>query len=607
MSRARALPWLAVACAAIACYAATVGCALVQDDRQILTSPLLAHPFDVASVWSQGFLAPEFRHLALYRPLAQWTLLLNARANELLLGSAGSAAGFHAVNVLLHAAASLALLAWLRALPLRRGVPFAAALLFAVHPIHSEAVASVSARSEPLALALGLAFLLAHRRGSPALAALLYLAAMWSKESAAGWIAVVIAADLLFPEGSFALARRRWGAYAAVLAAWLGLRALALRGTAPEIAYLDNPAATASAFHRVLTAAAVQLDYLRLLVWPARQSVDYAFAHRRAVESAADPRALLFALVLAASLLAAIRFRRRAPVLALAVAGYAALFAATSNFLFPIGALEAERLAYMPSAFFCVLAGALLESTVRPLPRAVVLVILGLLTVRRSAVWKDEGTLCRSAVASAPGSAKAHLLLGRVLEEEGRPEPALREYEESARIYGDYATTWFFLGNLRHREGDAAGAIEAWRAALRSDPGLADVRANLASALLELARRPEALVEARELFARDPAHVRLPAIADALAAAATPEERAAAMAQVGASRAALRAGDPNAALARAQSAVISGALAREERRVVLLLLADCWSRLGREAGAQRFAEAARLLSAPGTPGDPAPR
>src|SRR6185436_11284419 len=121
-------------------------------------------PLDVLAVWRGGYLAPGFHYEALYRPLAQWTLLLNAGANELLSGDPLRAAGFHAGNLLLHAAACLALLAWLRTLPLPRGAPFAGALLFAVHPVHTEAVANVSARSEPLALLLGLAFLLAHGR-----------------------------------------------------------------------------------------------------------------------------------------------------------------------------------------------------------------------------------------------------------------------------------------------------------------------------------------------------------------------------------------------------------------------------------------------------------
>jgi tetratricopeptide (TPR) repeat protein len=607
----RRLPWLAVAAAAIACYAPTVAYGLVQDDRQILTSPLLGRPLDLVAVWSNGFLGPAFRHLALYRPLAQWTLLLNWSANRLLFGSGDAAAGFHGVNVLLHAGASLLLLAWLRTLSLPRGAPFFAALLFAVHPVHSEAVASVSARSEPLALLFGLAFLIQHGRGRTISAVLLFLAAMWSKESAAAFLGVAVAQDLLLRRPGSRPSLRTWIAPAGALALWLALRALALRGAAPEIAFLDNPAAGAGAFRRILTAAAVQADYLRLLVWPLRQSVDYAYAKTRIVESAADPRVLLFALLLALSVAAAILARRRAPSVALALAGYALLFAATSNFLFPIGAIEAERLLYAPSAFFLLLAGsgvAALAQTPwsRPWIAVLVLLLAGL-TLRQNGAWRDEGTFVRAAVVAAPGSAKAHLALAQTLEKEGDRVPAAREYLESARIYAGYGITWLLLGNLLHRTGDAEAAIEAWRSALRADPALLDARANLASLLLDLARRGEALAETKQLFAGDPLHPRVALLQDRLAETAPPEEREAALAALAAARVALEAGDAAVAVARAQEAAVSGALARSDRREALLLLASAWTKLGRAGFARTFAAAANALSAPAAPPGPAPR
>ncbi len=580
-----ALPWLAVALAAIACYAATLGYGLVLDDKQFLTSPLRTRPFDVLAVWRNGFLAPEFHYLGLYRPLSQWTLLLNGRANAVFLGATTAGVGFHAVNVLLHAGACLALLAWLRSLPLRRGVPFVAALLFAVHPIHTEAVANVSARSEPLALLFGCAFLLAHRRARPIAATLCLLAALWSKESAVGFVAVAIAADLAFREPGERRPVLAWSLHAAAFAGWLWLRALA-----------------------------VQLDYLRMLLWPTRQSIDYAYAHRQVLASAADPRVLAFAACVVAGVVAAFLARRRAPVVALAVAGYAALFAVTSNFLFPIGAIEAERLAYMPSAFFCLLGASILVGFSAALPRiagvawlAALVLVLGAKTVRQSSAWKDEGTLVRAAVVAAPDSAKAHLLIAQILETEGDPLAALGEYEASLRIYDGYGWTWFLLGNLLERMGDQGGAVHAWRAALRADASLADARARLAVALLELGRRPDAVAEARELFARDPLHAAWPDLGDRLAASASPEETAVALASIDVAYAALAAGDVQTSVAAAQEAILSGALDRTKRATALHILAECWRRLGREAGSNRFEAAARRLRDPTRPADPGSR
>jgi tetratricopeptide (TPR) repeat protein len=610
----RWLPWLAVALAAIACYAPTLGYGLVYDDKQLASSPLISRPFDFLALLRNEFYPQRFQYIALYRPLSQWSLLLNWRANELLFGAGDFGPGFHAVNILLHASASLLLLAWLRALPLRGAIPFVAALLFAVHPIHTEAIANVSARSEPMALLFGLAFLLAHRRGALLPAALLYLAAMWSKESAAAFAGVAVAADLLFPEAGRRPPFSRWATYAAVLCVWLALRALALHGTTPAIVFIDNPTADAPALERVLTAAAVQLDYLRLLALPLSQSIDYSYAQTDVVRSALDPRVILFAAVLAASLAAAVLLRRRAPVVSLSVAGYALLFSVASNLLFPIGSIEAERLAYMPSAFFCLLVASALTRPGILLSKAfvagfVTVLAAGLvaLTLRQERVWKDESTLFREAVLTAPRSAKSHLNLAQQLEREGDLRGSVREYEESARIYPRYVYTWFLLGNLRHRLEETDAAVAAWRTALAVDPGLSDARANLASALLDLSRRAESAAEARELFSRDLFHPQLPAIQDRLAAGADPQERTAARIALAEGRAALAAGDAIRAIARAQEAAAGPALGRDERAEALDLLALGWERLGREGRARTFRDAARRLSAPETPRDPASR
>jgi tetratricopeptide (TPR) repeat protein len=259
--------------------------------------------------------------------------------------------------------------------------------------------------------------------------------------------------------------RRSFLVYAGVVALWLLLRAAVLRGRSPEIAFLDNPAASASAFHRILTALAVQLDYLRLLAWPLRQSIDYGYAERRVVESLLDARVLLFLALAAAAIALSFGLRRRAPVVALAVGGYALLFAVSSNLLFPIGSIEAERLAYAPSAFGCLLAGSLLVR----LPREILALGLAALTGafaakswNESLAWRDEGTLYRTAVQQASASAKAHLQLGQVLEREGDLDGAARRYEASTSIYGGYGPAWFLYGNLLHRMGRMDEAVRAW-------------------------------------------------------------------------------------------------------------------------------------------------
>jgi hypothetical protein len=598
----RWLPSLAIAVVAIACYAPTLAYGLVYDDKVIASSPLLSRPFDFLAVLRNEFYAEAFRATAVYRPLSQWSFLVNWRLNELLFGAGDHGFGFHAPNLLLHAAASLLLFAWLRSLPLRAPVPFVAALLFAVHPIHVEVVANVFGRSESMTLAFGLGFLIAHRRGAVLLAALLYFLAMWSKESGVTFLAVALLADLLLPGEGKPFPLRRFAAYAAALGLWIGLRAWALRGAAAETVFIDNPAFAAPAIERIATAAAVQLDYLRLLAWPLRQSADYSFAEREVVASALDPRVLgLVAVVVLATLLA-VRFRKRAPAVAFAVAGYAAAFSVASNVLFPIGTIEGERLAYTPSLFFLLLAALL----VRRIPFAAVLAVgFGVLAVRQSRSWKDEPTLFREMVRAAPRSAKAHLNLGTQMEREGDAFGAIREYEVATGIAPDYAAAWIVLGKLRARSGDLGAAADAWARGLEVDPRFSDARADLATALLDLSRRAEAAAQVRELFARDLFHPRLAALQDRLAAGASPPELRDARAELDGALAALAARDAKGAIARAQELAAGPSLPAADRARALLALADAWERLGQPARAGAFRRAGQRLCESGdTPHGP---
>ena len=98
----------------------------------------------------------------LYRPITLATFALDRAV------WGGGAAGFHAVNVALHALVSA--LAWFvgRRVGIHYGTALLAALLFAVHPIHVEAVANIVGRSELLAAAGVLAAWLSHRRAAEA-------------------------------------------------------------------------------------------------------------------------------------------------------------------------------------------------------------------------------------------------------------------------------------------------------------------------------------------------------------------------------------------------------------------------------------------------------
>jgi tetratricopeptide (TPR) repeat protein len=575
-------------------YANTLGFDLVYDDAAIFESPLLHEPWNVKAIFTNGF---RPRRVDLYRPLFDWSLLANHRFNELVLGSGASGVGFHAVNVLLHAAASALFFVWMRSLALPSAVCAIAACLFAVHPIHSEAVANVTGRSEPMAAMFGFAFLMLWRRRSTALALASFLAAVWSKESALTFLPIALLADALFPCD---VQRRSGWSYVAcggVAAVWYALRRVALTHAGPGWdRFMENPLVAASTLERVCTAAKIQLEYLRLLVLPIGLSTDYSFDQIPVVRGF-EPVVALFVIVVGAAGAAAWMLRRRAPVVALAIAAYGLAFSITSNFVVPIGSIMAERLAYAPSAFFCLFVAYAAWTLARKrgewaLVAGVTPLVLALagLTFAQNRTWKDQLTLFRDQVRTAPRSAKARFNLGSALSRARDTNGAIAAFEESERIDPAHPLTHLVLANELLRVPDPERSLAEYRAALKLAPDFVEARVFLAHALIDLGRIDEAKVEAREIRARQPKNAELDEldrlIADAIARGVRPKS------DLDLARELSAEGDHRGAIECLERAV-RNATTETERREAWTLLGDAYA----AAGDHGRAEAARQSAA----------
>jgi hypothetical protein len=143
------------------------------------------------------------RNSNLYRPLTTLTYALNYS----VLGNADRAIGYVAVNVLLHVAASTLVAAVARAIGATRPAAFLAALVFAAHPLATEAVTNVVGRADLLVAVAVLAGLLAHARivkanrfapGPATALAIASATAIGSKETGITLIALLVLYDLLF-------------------------------------------------------------------------------------------------------------------------------------------------------------------------------------------------------------------------------------------------------------------------------------------------------------------------------------------------------------------------------------------------------------------------
>jgi tetratricopeptide (TPR) repeat protein len=377
--------------------------------------------------------------------------------------------GYHLLNLVLHAAVVWLLFLLLREVlaghPEAEHAAFAAALLFAVHPIHSEAVASVMGRAEMLAAGFLLAGWILHLRDREFPALLCFALAMLSKESAVAALPLVLLGDYVTGRWK---PRLRYAGVAAVTMLYLALLRTAQGGRfgQPTISLMDNPLASLPPVWRILNAARVDWKYVWLHFYPAVLSCDYSFNQ---IPMVRDWRHTLPAALAAAAAVAiwVWAIRKRHTGLALAGGIYLAGFAATANILMPTGTIMGERLAYLPSAGFCVglaLAWAWLKQRQGLLAWGLLLLVLlalGGRTVARNADWRDNLALYSSAVRAVPESAKMHANLGGEYMIRNQFDLARSEFQIALRIYPDSPNALASFGLLESWQGNyqAAGAL----------------------------------------------------------------------------------------------------------------------------------------------------
>ena len=494
--------YLAVAAVAVVVHLGALWNRFAMDDLYIVAyNPLVHAPSGLWQAFAHPYWPPDFGG-KMYRPLVMSGFALD----RLLDGTAW----FHLVNVLWHAATVVAVAALARRWS-GDVAALAAGLLFAVHPVHVEAVANVVGRAELMAaLFTVLAVYAAVERDRVGWSAALLALGLLSKENAAvapGLIACAWVLGFRRPD------RRRMAAYVAswvVLAvAYAAVRWIVLH----PYARTDVQAPVfigASPFAVRLSAVAALADVVRLLVFPLTLRADYSPNERTLVTSLVDGRFLLglAALGLWVGLLVwTWRRGRRTEALGLAWIGIA--FLPVANILFPTGVLVAERTLYLPSAGLALAFGAWAGTwPQRKLaPVLAVLVTLGAVrTFTRVPVWRDDKTVTESMLDDSPASYRGPARAAGMFQSARDPARALDGYQKAVQIFDRDPTVFvgaadaaFTIGRPALADSLLARAnqlcfrcvgylrFQAQAARSRGDPAVAD-------SLLARARAWEAMV-----------------------------------------------------------------------------------------------------------------
>jgi tetratricopeptide (TPR) repeat protein len=425
-----------------------------------------------------------------YRPLVSLSYALQSR----VMGN--SPALFHTVDMLLHALCAVLVVLLARRFAVAAHWAVVAGLFYGLHPVQTEAVASVVGRADLCAVALLLIAMISQLKAGGGgrswpwrmLTLLALMAAMLSKEYAVTFPFILIGMDLARGVGKrqkladIVAGWGHWVAMLAVLAAYLSLRVMLIGavGGVPMITAVDHPLYDAALTTRLGMALRLLLLVGRLLILPFTLNHHYRYGTLPVADGLFHPLALAGLGLLLLLVIGGWRLTRKygSPLPLLAVVIGILPLIPVLNLISLSGVVFAERFLVLPVAG---LALALAWSLNHFQPNARwekpvlgVLLVVALLFIwqgyQRVGDWRSVERLCRTSLAAYPGSSEVWLHLGVVLGETGRGAEALPAFERSLEIQPLSPRAWHAYGVALVNQGRYADGAKAWRRAVELSP-----------------------------------------------------------------------------------------------------------------------------------------
>lgn len=513
---------LLLAAVAFVIYFNTLGHGYTHDDfsvikeNSVVTQGAKAIPEILKTTYRYGYLGMNdgtYRPLSLVLFAIEWSI------------APDSPAFGHFMNVALYALTAFLLFMLLARLMRNYNIviPFIAALLFVVHPLHTEVVASIKSHDELLCFLFSLLTIwftfdhLENKKTSKlVIAAVCFFLALLSKETAITMMAVIPLTIFFFSKTETAKNLKTTAVFLVPAVIFLLIRAKVIGSNEADhaIAMADNVIAGApDGGTRLGTAFYVMAQYIKLLVFPYPMVSDYSLNLIPLVKftNILSIAGLLFHVGIAVY---AFRQLKKKDLIAYGILFYLITIALFSNVLILIGATMAERFLYFPSLGFTLAVAVLLGKLTKTengwqdygnisnffKRNTVVLGIAGaaalcysFMTISRNPDWKDNYALYSKDAVTGKESYRMHYYLGRHIIKEVAPaepdsvkrrqlfEQGIAELDEAIRIYPSYSDAHSQKGVGYTRIDRLDKAIESYEAGIKLNPNDAIALNNLAT------------------------------------------------------------------------------------------------------------------------------
>ena len=456
---------------------------------------------------------------------------------------------YHLVNILLFAGCVVLLFFFLNDLFARKKtvVAFIAAALFALHPVHTEAVANIKSCDELLAFLLAflsmnlfIAYTASGLKSQLAAGLACLFLSLLSKETAITFLGIIPLVFFLFLNDSKKRSIQITAGAIAVAVTFIVIRSLVLNyyhtNTLQYISIVENMLADSnlSPASRIATAVFIMGYYIKLLFVPYPLVCDYSLGSIPYVTFANPGVLITLVIYIGLGLFCLLRFlRQQKDPYAFAVAFFLFTISLFTNIFFMIKSTAGERLLFFPSAGFCLVVSLLIcrwasgndipDITILKRPKALgvlipLCLIYVLITVSRNSDWANDMTLYKADVEKKPENCRLNYYHGYNLFEKYKEEtdPAEKEtllneailyYRRALAVYPVYEYALADLGAAYFCTGQLDSAEIYDSRALHLHPDEVLTRNNLSGVFMKEKKYQAVVTHGKETIHLLPANV----------------------------------------------------------------------------------------------------
>jgi tetratricopeptide (TPR) repeat protein len=449
------------------------------------------------------------------RPLVEYTFALNYHFGELQVF------GYHLFNLLIHMTTGILVFFLSRALFRKLTgadskniclTALFAALVFTAHPLQTQAVTYIAQRYSSMAaffyLASVFSYLIARdvdsgqrpvtRYGFFLVSFFCGIFAFLSKQNSASLPLTILLLEYVCYEQTWkGWKKKLWIIFPAILVSGffyaynMGLfrHEIQFATLLDDVSEVTQETQGIGRWRYLCTQFNVISIYIRLLLIPVHQMIDYSYPFKTGFFDGATPYAFLF---LAGVLIAGWRSRKTNPIVFVGVLWFFITLSVESS-IFPIRDALFEHRLYLPMFGFSVVAAHAFERlfTKRRLPACVLAIVvvfsLSVTAHSRNAVWRSDIALWSDVVSKNPLNFRGFNNLGHAFMQRGDLKAAMANYDSALRLRPDYCISLSNKGVILERMGQIDPAIVLFRKALEYQPDFAPALKNLSSGLREKA------------------------------------------------------------------------------------------------------------------------